>query len=267
MKKIFLPFVLLGVSLNAQVTTFPWTETFETSSPTVAEWTKIYESGTKEWSIVATAYTGYTTGAYQGSLMAQFDITGFNGSNVTKYVSPVLNLSSVSNPTLEFYYRNKAWGSDQNVLKVYYRTSTTGAWTLITTFNSNISDWTSSGTLTLPSPSATYQIALEGVAWYGRSITVDDVLVKSETLSTSESDKQKSALKVYPNPASDFINIKSDKRISEISIFDLAGKQVNHHNNDSTEAKISIQQLPAGTYIIQSKTSDGALNSQKFIKK
>lgn len=266
MKKLFIPFVLLGMSINAQVATFPWTETFETSSSTAAAWTKIYESGTQEWSNVATAYYGYTTGAYQGNLMAEFDIDSFDG-DATKYVSPVLNLSSVSSPTLEFYYRNKDWDGDQNELKVYYRTSTTGAWTLITTFNSSISNWTNSGALTLPSPSATYQIALEGIAWYGCSINVDDVLVKSGTLSTSESDKQKTTLKVYPNPASDFVNIKSEKRISEVSVFDLAGKQVNYIKEDNTEVKISLQRLPAGTYIIQTKTSDGILSSQKFIKK
>jgi hypothetical protein len=266
MKKLFISFVLLGMSINAQVTTFPWNETFETTSATASAWTQIYESGTKDWENVSVAYAGYTTGAYQGNLMAEFDITSFDG-DATKYVSPVLNLSSVSSPTLEFYYRNRDWGGDQNELKVYYRTSATVGWTLITTFNSSISDWTSSGVLTLPSPSATYQIALEGVAWYGYSINVDDVLVKSGTLSTSESDKQKTTLKVYPNPASDFVNIKSEKRISEVSVFDLAGKQVNYIKEDNAEVKISVQQLPPGTYIIQTKTSDGILSSQKFIKK
>ncbi|MCI3937492.1 T9SS type A sorting domain-containing protein [Chryseobacterium aahli] len=266
MKKLFIPFVLLGVSLNAQITTFPWTETFETSSTTAAEWTKIYESGTQEWSNVTTAYYGYTTGAYQGDLMAEFDIDSFDG-DATKYVSPILNLSSVNSPTLEFYYRNKDWGGDQNELKVYYRTSTTGTWTLITTFNSSISDWTNSGTLTLPSPSATYQIALEGVAWYGCSINVDDVLVKSGILSTSEFDKKKNTFKVYPNPTSDFINIKSEKRISEVLIFDLAGKRINQIKEDNNEIKIPVHQLPTGTYIIQIKNTEGMLNFQKFIKK
>lgn len=266
MKKLSISFVLLGTLLNAQVTTFPWTETFEASSPTAAAWTQVYESGTQDWRNVATAYYGYSTGAYQGSLMAEFDITSFDG-DATKYISPVLNLSSVSNPVLEFFYRNKDWGGDQNELKVYYRTSTTGAWTLITTFNSSIADWTNSGSLPLPSPSATYQIALEGVAWYGCSINVDDVLVKSATLSTSELNKQKNTFKVYPNPASEFINIKSEKRISEILIFDVAGKQIDHIKSDGVEVKIPVSHLPEGTYIIQTKTSEGLLTSQKFIKK
>jgi hypothetical protein len=263
MKNILFSLIFVSVLIDAQVTTFPWTETFETDSPTAPSWTKIYESGSKEWTNVQTSYYGYTTGPYQGAYMAQFDITTFDG-DTTKYVSPVLDLSSATNPTLEFYYRNKDWGGDQNELKVYYRTSSSGAWTLITNFDSSISDWVTSGVLPLPSPSATYQIALEGVAWYGCSINVDNVTVNAGALATSETNLQKKSFKIFPNPTSDYINISSEKRISEVSISDLSGKQIKSLKN---EEKISVQNLTSGTYIIQIKNSDGTVSSQKFIKK
>jgi hypothetical protein len=263
MKNILFSLILVSVLIDAQITTFPWTETFETTSPTVSSWTKIYESGTKDWTNVQTSYYGYSTGAYQGTYMAEFDITTFNG-DATKYVSPVLNLSSATSPTLQFYYRNKDWGGDQNELKVYYRTSSSGTWNLITNFNSSISDWTTSGVLTLPSPSATYQIALEGVAWYGCSINVDNVTVNASLLSTSEADLQKKSFKIFPNPASDYVNISSEKRISEVSIFDLNGKQIKRLRD---QEKIPVQDLISGIYIIQLKNTDGTVSSQKFIKK
>jgi hypothetical protein len=266
MKRILLSLTLISALSSAQVTSFPWLETFETDSSTASLWTKIYESGTKEWTNVQTAYAGYTTGAYQGSYMAQFDITSFNG-DTTKYVSPVLDLSSASSPTLEFYYRNRDWGGDQNELKVYYRTSSTAAWTLISTYNSSVSAWTTSAVLPLPSPSATYQIALEGVAMYGYSINVDNVTVNAGALSTSEVNHKKELFKVFPNPTSDFVNVTSTSKISDVSIIDFSGKKVKALKTDNTEVKISVQDLPSGNYIVQVKGLDGATGSQKFIKK
>ncbi|SIQ09851.1 Por secretion system C-terminal sorting domain-containing protein [Chryseobacterium sp. RU37D] len=266
MKNTLLSMIFISGLSTAQVTTFPWTETFETDSPTAASWTKIYESGNKEWTNVQTSYYGYSTGPYAGSYMAEFDITSFS-NDTTKYVSPVLNLSGVTNPTLQFYYRNKDWSGDQNELKIYYRTSSSGPWTMITNFNTSISDWVTSGVLPLPSPSATYQIALEGVARYGCSLNVDNVMVSGTTLATSEVGLQENIVKVFPNPASDIVYISSKKRISEVSVFDLSGKQIHYVKLDNTEAVIPVNHLPSGAYIIQIKNTDGILSTEKFIKK
>lgn len=266
MKKLLLSLVLISALTNAQVTSFPWTETFETDSPTVGLWTEIFESGTQEWDVVQTAYTGYTTGPYQGSYMAEFDIASFDG-DATKYVSPVLNLTGATSPTLEFYYRNKDWDGDQNELKVYYRTSSSTPWNLIATYNSSVTPWTSSGVLSLPSPSSTYQVALEGIAYYGRSVNVDNVKVSAGALSTSEVNQKKNLFKIYPNPVSDDVNITSSAKVSEITIFDLGGKKIKSLLTEKSEINISLQSLPTGTYIVQVKNTDGSKTSQKFIKK
>lgn len=276
MRKTLLFLTFASFLSNAQVTSFPWTETFEDASPTSTQWVCEYISGTNSavpsglfWSIKSTTSVGYysSQGPYEGAKMAVFDTRSHSMDAVARFISPVMNLSAVTNPKLDFYYRNMVWGSDQNQLKIYYRTSTTGTWTLITTFGTNVATWANSAEIALPNPSATYQIALEGVAKYGYGLDVDNLIVKSGTLSTSEVDKQKSTFKLYPNPTSDFINIKSEKRISEISIFDLAGKRINQIKEDNNEVKIPVHQLPSGTYIIQIKSTEGILNSQKFIKK
>lgn len=264
MKKLFYSLLFTSVLMNAQVTSFPWTETFETDSPTAGEWTQIYESGNKQWSIVQTAYTGYTTGPYAGSRMAQFDITAFN-SSTTKYVSPVLNLSSATSPTLEFYFRNKAWDSDQNEINVYYRTSTSGAWTLISNYNTSIDDWTTSGVLPLPSPSATYQVAIEGVALYGRSINVDNVTVNSGTLSTSEVKLKPSEIRISPNPVSSILTINSKDKVTEITIHDASGKIIKTENISNNET--SVENLKSGVYFITAKNANGTSSTSKFIKK
>ncbi|KPE51481.1 T9SS type A sorting domain-containing protein [Chryseobacterium indologenes] len=264
MKKLFYSLLFTTAFMNAQVTSFPWTETFETDSPTVEDWTQIQESGSKQWSIVQEAYTGYDTGPYAGSYMAEFDITAFSGST-TKYVSPILNLSSATNPTLEFYFRNKDWDGDQNEINVYYRTSASGAWTLISNYNTSIDDWTSSGVLPLPSPSATYQIAIEGVAWYGRSINVDNVTVNTGTLSTSEVKLKASEIRISPNPVSNILSINSKDKIIEITIHDASGKAIK--SESITNNNTSVEYLKPGVYFITTKNSNGTSSTSKFIKK
>lgn len=96
--------------------------------------------------------------------------------------------------------------------------------------------------------------ALMEISFYREPVT----LVKD--LATSE---VQSGLVVYPNPATDFIHIKTSKLdIEKVFIFDLAGKLI------MTEYKkdINISHLPSANYIISIKTYDG-IKSFKFIKK
>lgn len=70
---------------------------------------------------------------------------------------------------------------------------------------------------------------------------------------------------VFPNPATDYISIKSNQKISEIKIFDTSGKIVLPLSK--FDQKIDISELIKGTYILTAKNSDGFLLKQKFIKK
>jgi uncharacterized protein YjdB len=171
--------IAAGTGACAQVTTFPWTENFENSSTTRPQWTQIHEVGEMDWNFAPDATTGsYTLSAYEGAMVADFPANSWAGE-ITKLVSPVLNLGGATSASMSFYYVNPLWDTEQNILKVYYRTSAAGAWTQIAIFNSDVDDWTSSGTINLPNLSATYQIALEGETLYGYSIMVDQLVVNA----------------------------------------------------------------------------------------
>lgn len=275
MNKLLYSLIFSAALTSAQVTSYPWTETFEDSSPTSSQWTCQYIAGTNTsvpsglfWAIQTTRSVGYygATGAYQGSKMAVFDTRSHTRDAVARFISPVMNLSSVANPTLDFYYRNMLWGTDQNILNIYYRTSATGSWTLITSFNSNISSWTNSGSVVLPNPSSTYQIALEGVAKYGYSLDVDNLKVSAGSLAVSEVNKMPLEFKISPNPVSDILNINSKENITGITIHDASGKFIKTENIDSKN-QISVQHLKSGIYFITVKYTDGTNSTSKFIKK
>lgn len=80
-------------------------------------------------------------------------------------------------------------------------------------------------------------------------------------LATSENPDLK-GISIYPNPATDFINILNVKtKIEKVVIFDLSGKQMLSDNKE----KINVSKLPSGVYMLSVKTDSGIKNF-KFIK-
>jgi len=265
-KRTFLAIAVLGISfMNAQITTFPWTETFEDNSPTRASWTQIYEVNNMSWTFASTASTGGTgVTAYEGTKFANYPGTSHNFDK-TKLVSPVLNLSGVNSPTVSFYYINKLWGSDQNWSRVFYRTSATSAWVQLAEFHSNITAWTSSGSIGLPP--TTYQIAIECETDYGYSTLVDAVVVSGANLSVSDVKKTvKSSISYYPNPAQNVLNYKSSEKVNQITVYNSAGQKIQYHKTDSDQGRLDVSALPSGTYIVTGETALGT-ETFKMIKK
>ncbi len=265
-KRTFLAIAVLGISfMNAQITTFPWTETFEDNSPTRASWTQIYEVNNMSWTFASTASTGGTgVTAYEGTKFANYPGTSHNFDK-TKLVSPVLNLSGVNSPTVSFYYINKLWGSDQNWLRVFYRTSATSAWVQLAEFHSNITAWTSSGSIGLPP--TTYQIAIECETDYGYSTLVDAVVVSGANLSVSDVKKTvKSSISYYPNPAQNVLNYKSSEKVNQITVYNSVGQKIQYHKTDSDQGRLDVSALPSGTYIVTGETALGT-ETFKMIKK
>ncbi len=69
---------------------------------------------------------------------------------------------------------------------------------------------------------------------------------------------------IYPNPTTDFINIKSTSKIKSVSIVDISGKIV--ASKKVVDNKIDVRNLSIGTYIVNIETEKGT-QSKKFIKK
>lgn len=71
----------------------------------------------------------------------------------------------------------------------------------------------------------------------------------------------------YPNPSSDFINIKTENDIAleGFQIFDLNGRLISTAPSDFNNNRIDITRLNRGSYILQAKVN-GALISKKIVK-
>ncbi len=160
------------------VTAFPWTEDFENGGIIPTCWTQqqINSSGIN-WTFITGSGNSHPATAHSGSYNACLKDNN-TADNKTRLITPTMNLANLPQPVLKFWHTQAVWYNDQDVLSVYYRTSPTGSWTLLTSYTTSITTWTQR-TLTLPNPTSGYAIAFEGNAKYGYGICIDDVELSS----------------------------------------------------------------------------------------
>ena len=123
MKKIllFLMFALFCIPWAANAQTL-FSEGFEDGSMPTG-WTT---DGPGTWSVGSGDYST-STGAGLGTYNAL--IKHGNTGDVTKLITPEIDLSSVTSATLSFMHVQRSWAGDFDYLTVYYRTSSSETWT------------------------------------------------------------------------------------------------------------------------------------------
>jgi len=128
------------------------------------------------WTFQGGGYYSHPASAHGGSYNA-FLYYGASSDHKTKLVTPLLDFGTATqNAQLTFWHCMQIWPSDQDELRVYYKTSAGGAWTLLATYTTSVAAWTQQ-TISLPNPNSTYFIAFEGDAKYGYGVCIDDVAV------------------------------------------------------------------------------------------
>ena len=132
--------------------------------------------GPGTWSVGTGDYSS-STGAGQGTYNAK--ITHGNNDEVTKLITPEIDLSSVASATLSFMHIERAWAGDFDELRVYYRASSSDSWTKIAEYTSEFASWTTEEDIVLPSTSSTYQLAFEMTDNYGYGVGIDDIQIFS----------------------------------------------------------------------------------------
>lgn len=85
-------------------------------------------------------------------------------------------------------------------------------------------------------------------------------------LATIEQDFENDTFKIFPNPAKDFVTVKTNQTENiDFKIFDLSGKLVKAEKTKSN-VKIDVQNLQKGNYILRLETEKGQKQIVKLIK-
>jgi len=71
---------------------------------------------------------------------------------------------------------------------------------------------------------------------------------------------------VYPNPASDVLNINASVEVSTVSIIGLDGKVISTTNGNGTSVSVNVADLTSGVYLYEVATANG-VTRDTFVKK
>ena len=90
-------------------------------------------------------------------------------------------------------------------------------------------------------------------------------ITEGQTLSTGVPSLDNIA--VFPNPANDYIAVKSDYNLDDaiISLFDLNGRRVLNYKNSSNNNLIDVSKLSSGEYILRLITSETIIFTKKIL--
>ncbi|GAB4207439.1 MAG: hypothetical protein Fur0023_18260 [Bacteroidia bacterium] len=72
---------------------------------------------------------------------------------------------------------------------------------------------------------------------------------------------------IFPNPATDVLNISTYEKNYSVKIYDISGRLMHYHNNtDETSFTLDISNYQKGMYLIQIEKNNKIINHQKFTK-
>jgi|GEM_PF-33563 len=95
-------------------------------------------------------------------------------------------------------------------------------------------------------------------------VHVIDKVILPDLNATSVNDLNAAEFSVYPNPADQFLNIRSDEPISDVKIMNLTGKVVLHRSMLSNNERIDVSSYSPGIYFVVVE-NNGSASTKKII--
>lgn len=136
--------------------------------------------------------------------------------------------------------------------------------------NSGIISW---GSLVKYSPHtmAAWKSEDGGNSWYeyeyGPDLRLDGIMsLEGECATLGMDDAENTDFTYYPNPTNHIVNFTTQKEITSIQIFNLAG-QLMINAQKANEKHINISSLPKGTYLFKVQLDNQQIETFKIIKK
>jgi hypothetical protein len=98
-------------------------------------------------------------------------------------------------------------------------------------------------------------------------LVLDDIRITGTPFAASIQDLSGIVNKVYPNPASDVLNIEALEEISFVEIFTLDGKILKSQEVNANNATIDVVNFETGVYTYKVMTKKGNVIVNTFVKK
>ncbi|MCE4065187.1 T9SS type A sorting domain-containing protein [Chryseobacterium gleum] len=273
MKKLFILFLSVCGICNAQI----FSENFN-GNVLPTGWTVENPDTSYNWSVgTQNGFAGFPDGA----AFFDDDDAGPTGVNTNaRLISPVINLTGVANPKLSFNYANMIYDFDSTLkvevfngtswVQVFTFSGDAGVWDLdFNTFSYVVTTYDTAANIDLtPYANAAFKLRFvyDDAGDYSYGVVVDNVMITSGVLATSEASYSDHNINVYPNPVKDQVYIKSglQNKAEKADIIDMSGKLVKTF--DTASDTYDLSDLRKGAYIMIITNNRGEVIRKKIIK-
>jgi len=177
--------------------------------------------------------------------------------------------SSMNNWTIQNYSSSAGtasyfWdfgdGTTSTLTSPSHTYSTVGTYTVCLTVNSGTCSDTYCSTAFTDSTQIGYGM---------KKLNAVDMHITNISVGISENFNDNDHISLFPNPANNELNLSYNTKESyQVTITDLIGRQhiQTDTNKNANSAKLNIEKLPAGIYVIQLRSNNRSVFNSKFIK-
>ncbi|MDR2084961.1 MAG: C10 family peptidase [Bacteroidales bacterium] len=241
-------------NINGSTVTLTW-DAPEESDLTLEEY-EIYKDGIKIGTTTETSFTeeNISFGEYEYCINAVYDNGCVSPYKVCTTINstaclPPADLQAIAdNSTVNLSWTAPANSPNLDVYKIYRLDEFIGE-TIETEYTDEDLD------------NGNYEYCV--IAIYNE-IYESDEICDDVTVFTVGIINNNNEIKIYPNPASDYINIEAEN-ITEISIIDISGKTVKNIQTKSNQITITTSELLDGIYFLKITFEDNKSVYNKFI--
>jgi len=104
-----------------------------------------------------------------------------------------------------------------------------------------------------------------GYAIQAKTSTTDILSIKGSFTAISGNDLN-TGIKVYPNPATNYITIETDQPAQSFSIVNAEGLELVSQEVVEKTSVIDISKFPAGYYVVRVTSADNKVTVSSFVK-
>jgi hypothetical protein len=264
-------FSFISLSSFAQMVIAAWT--FPTGTAYDAN-PDIHDS--KDTSVVITTQGGTSAIDFtkNGVTTKSAQATGWDGGANLKYWQ--IEVNTIDNHSLNLSSKLTSGGTfpGPRDWKVQYKIGASGTWTdILGTTMINANNWTSATLSNIPIPIACNNKPSVFIRWLMTSdtstappalvqssgtIKIDDIYIRG-LLITSIDEVQPLSFSIFPNPSAGVFIINTNQVISELSIFNIQGRQVFCRHLPALNQSVDLSGMEKGMYFIRFRVngSDG----------
>ena len=255
--------------LTGTATATPLTQGFTSATFPYANWSLDNPDPAYSWVRVATN---------SGSM--KFDCFTFSNGTSSSFIVEPVDMTPLTSATLTFDVAYKQYQSENDRLQVYVSTDCGANWTQVynkagatlagslapqtTAYTPAAADWrTETVDLTSYGSATQLFVKFKGTSNYGNNMYVDKINLKDASATSGiETNTNEYGFNVYPNPATDYINVTFlNAQSVTVSLINSVGQTVKVFNNVNSNSMLSLEGLANGMYILNAD-----INGQRVTK-